>query len=70
MHRGRSMVRLILVAVLAVAGLGGAFTGVAPAAPEGGFTPQSIAWSPRPDNPEVECGTLTLPVDCGRRRSR
>ncbi len=31
------------------------------------YRPDEISWSPCPDNPAVECGTLTLPVDYDER---
>jgi pimeloyl-ACP methyl ester carboxylesterase len=64
MRRSRSMLRLGLVAALALSGLGGAGAVTAASAePAAGFTPEAIVWSPCADNPEVECGKLTLPVD-------
>ncbi|MEU4806204.1 alpha/beta hydrolase [Actinosynnema sp. NPDC023587] len=40
----------------------------ASAAPENDFRPAAVDWAPCPELPEVECGTLRLPVDWSRPR--
>ncbi|MEV0675217.1 alpha/beta hydrolase [Actinosynnema sp. NPDC050436] len=55
---------VLVAAVALVAGM----TTTASAAPEGDFRPAPVDWSPCPELPEVECGTLRLPVDWSRPR--
>ncbi|MGI5270930.1 alpha/beta hydrolase [Nonomuraea sp. CA-218870] len=60
MRRSVLILSLLLTALLPLAPALPAAAGTAP----GGGTP--IAWTPCPEDPAVECGTLTVPVDWDR----